>query len=228
MISTNLEGIQLKSYQNLILLQNLYRQKALGFEYTDPFNINESTSSQTPISIEQLEQNIFSCHLCDLSKSRRQSMPGFGNTHADLMIIDFSVSSTDDSTNSYYSGRSGESLKKMIENVLHLSIDDVYLTHAVKCKTLNSNHPSVSEFNSCKSYLFSQIDLIKPKILVTLGEDTYYKVTDECNGFENVRGHVIDFKKYKLIPIYHPGYLLRNPELKRITLNDLKTIKSCL
>ena len=116
----------------------------------------------------------------------------------------------------------------MIENVLNLSIDDVYFTHAIKCKTLNSNTPSSSEFNSCKPYLFSQIEFIKPKVIVTLGSDAYYKVTDEDNNFEDVRGHVINFKKYKLIPIYHPQFLLRNPELKKTTLNDLKTIKSCL
>lgn len=217
----------MKSYQNLVLLQNLYRQKTLGFEYSDPFLINETTSTILT-TLEELTNNVSSCHLCDLSKSRHQSMSGYGNPHAQLMIIDFSVSSTDDSTNAYYTGRSGESLKKMIENVLHLSIDDVYFTHLVKCKTLNSNIPSVSEINSCKSYIFSQIDFIQPKIIVTLGKDAYYKLTDENENFEDVRGHVIDFKKYKLIPMYHPGYLLRNPELKKITLNDLKMIKSCL
>ncbi len=155
-------------------------------------------------------------------------MSGYGNPDATLMIVDFNVSSTDDSSNDYYSGRSGETLKKMVENVLGLSVEDIYFTHAVKCKTLNSNTPSPSEFNSCKSYLFTQIDFIKPKIIVTLGEDAYYKVTNESENFEDVRGHVIDFKKYKLIPIYHPQFLLRNPELKKITLNDLKTIKSSL
>lgn len=218
----------MKSYQNLVLLQNLYRQKALGFEYSDPFFVNETTSNEIPNTLEQLVNNISSCHLCDLSKSRRQSMSGYGNPNAELMIIDFCVSSGEDTNNSYYVGRSGESLQKMVENVLHLRVDDVYFTHAVKCKTLNSNIPSPSEFDSCKSYLFSQIEFVKPKVIVTLGDDAYYKVTDEQDNFEDVRGHVIDFKKYKLIPIYHPGYLLRNPELKKITLNDLKTIKSCL
>ena len=218
----------MKSYQNLVLLQNLYRQKALGFEYSDPFSVNEATIYETATSLEQISKNIISCHLCDLSKSRKQSMSGYGNKNAELMIIDFTVSSTDDEQNTYYTGRSGESLRKMVENVLELNVEDIYFTHAVKCKTLNSNMPSNSEFNSCKSYLFSQIEFIQPKVIVTLGEDAYYKVTEENDNFEDVRGHVIDFKKYQLIPIYHPAFLLRNPELKKITLNDLKTIKSCL
>jgi len=155
-------------------------------------------------------------------------MSGYGNQNADLMIIDYDISQTQDATNSYYSGRSGETLKKMIENVLHLNVEDVYLTHAIKCKPLKSNKPSPSEWNSCKAYLFSQIEFIQPKVVVTLGNEAYNCVTEDNDNFDNVRGHVIDFKKYKLVPIYHPQYLLRNPELKKITMNDLKTIKSCL
>lgn len=218
----------MKSYQNLVLLQNLYRLKAIGFEYTDPFSINEKNNYETPNSLDELSHNISTCHLCDLSKSRTQSMSGYGNPNADLMIIDYDVSQSQDSTNTYYSGRSGDTLKNMIVNVLKLSVDDIYLTHAIKCKPLMSNKPSPSEWNSCKSYLFAQIEFIKPKVIVTLGNEAYNKLTEDDDNFENVRGHVINFKNYKLIPIYHPHYLLRNPELKKITLNDLKTIKSCL
>jgi DNA polymerase len=114
----------------------------------------------------------------------------------------------------------------MIENVLDLHVEDIYYTHAIKCKPLNSNTPSISEWTTCSGYLFSQIELIKPKIIVTLGVESYSKITDDEENFENVRGNVIDFKEYKLIPIYHQGHLLRNPELKKITLNDLKKIKS--
>ena len=218
----------MKSFQNLVLLQNLHRLRAIGFEYIDSFSINEPSNFEFPNNLDELSKNITRCHLCDLSKSRAQSMYGFGNTDADLMIIDYSVSDSDDRKNSYYNGRSGETLQKMIENVLGLKIEDVYYTHAIKCKPLNSNKPSSSEWNSCKSYLFSQIEFIKPKVVVTLGKEAYSKVAAESENFEDVRGHVIDFQKYKLIPIYHPQFLLRNPELKKIALNDLKTIKSSL
>ena len=71
--------VELKSYQNLVLLQNLYRLKAIGFEYIDYFNINEKTNYETPSSLDELSANISSSHHCDLSKSRTQSMSGFGN-----------------------------------------------------------------------------------------------------------------------------------------------------
>ncbi|MDD2567925.1 MAG: uracil-DNA glycosylase [Thiovulaceae bacterium] len=220
----------MKSFQNLLLLQNLYRIKALGFEYIDSFSINTpaAVSFEEPMNLGQLTHNIATCHLCDLSKSRKQSMSGFGNPSADLMIIDYAVSAVEDETNSYFCGRSGDTLKKMIENVLELRLSDIYFTHAIKCKPLNANRPSESEWDSCKNYLFSQIDFVKPKVIVTLGEDAYAHLTGEYDNFKNVRGHVIDCKKYKLIPIFHPQYLLRNPESKKIAMNDLKTIKSSL
>jgi len=220
--------VLLKSYQNLVLLQNLYRLQSIGFEYIDHFNINEKTSYAVPASIEELSANIFSCHLCDLSKSRTQSMAGFGNTQADLLILDFSVSQTQNSSNDYYCGRSGETLKNMVEKVLGLSVHDVFITHCVKCKPLNANKPSLSEYNSCKSYLYAQLEFIKPKVIMALGQDAYTHLTGDDGNFENVRGHVINFKSAKLVPIYHPNFLLRNPESKKITLNDLHTIKSCL
>lgn len=218
----------MKSYQNLVMLQNLYRLKSLGFEYTELVSINQKNLDILPNDLNSLHVSISSCHLCDLSKSRKQSMSGYGNDNADLMIVDSIVSGSDDDMSTYYTGRAGSSLRKMIENVLELSIDDVFLTHAVKCKPLGSNKPSDSELNSCKPYLYRQIEIIKPKVIVTLGEETYNVFSQTKEEFNSVRGHIIDFKEYKLVPIYHPQFLLRNPSLKKDTLNDLKIIKSLL
>ena len=210
------------------MLQNLYRLKSLGFEYTDLVSVNQKNLDILPNDINSLHRAVSSCHLCDLSKSRRQSMSGYGSGTADLMIVDSIVSSSEDDSADYYAGRAGTSLRKMIENVLELSIDDVFLTHAVKCKPLGSNKPSESEFNSCKPYLYKQIEIIQPKVIVTLGEEAYNIFSQTKEEFNSVRGHIIDLKDYKLVPIYHPQFLLRNPSLKKDTLNDLKIIKSLL
>ncbi|WP_345980939.1 uracil-DNA glycosylase [Sulfurimonas sp. HSL3-2] len=210
------------------MLQNLYRLKSLGFEYTDLVSVNQKNLDILPNDINSLHRVISSCHLCDLSKSRKQSMSGYGSGNADLMIVDSIVSSSEDDSASYYAGRAGTSLRKMIENVLELSIDDVFLTHAVKCKPLGSNKPSESELNSCKPYLYKQIEIVQPKVIVTLGEEAYNIFSQTKEEFNSVRGHIIDLKDYKLVPIYHPQFLLRNPSLKKDTLNDLKIIKSLL
>ena len=213
------------SFQNLILLQNLYRLKSIGFEYSDLFSINETNFTTVPTNMDKLQKEISSCHLCDLNKSRTQSMIGIGDENADVMIVDYSVSQSEDTENRYFTNRNGEILKNMCQNVLGLELKDIYFTHSIKCKPLNSNKPSLSEYNTCKPYLLSQIELIKPKIIITLGKEAYENLTDEIDSFEDARGHICNFKNYKIVPIYHPNYLLRNPELKKITLNDLNTIK---
>ncbi len=200
----------------------------MGFSFSDPIALNHKNSAALPNNIVDLNHSISECHLCDLSKSRQQSMYGYGNHNADLMIVDAYVSHSDNEQNCYYSGRSGLSLKNMIEKVLLQHTDDVYITHAVKCKPLDSKEPSISEFESCKAYLFKQIDLIQPKIIIALGEKAYRLITGDTTPFEQVRGARVNFSTFSLIPIYHPTYLLRNPSLKRETLHDLNKIKSAL
>ena len=216
------------SYQNLLLLQNLYRLKAVGYDYIDPVTVNIRNDQMLPAEIPALERMITTCHLCDLSKSRSQAMAGTGNPNADVMVIDAYVSMAEDESGQYFAGRSGLSLRKMIENVLGLPAESVYLTHAVKCKPSGSKTPSASEWHSCRPYLFRQIELVDPKIIIALGSDACRLLTEDDAPFEQLRGQKIAFGTRTLVPIYHPQYLLRNPSLKQVTLNDLNTIKSCL
>ena len=219
----------MNSFQNLALLENLYRLKSLGYSYVDPITPNIQISSSTlPDSLETLGQSIAQCYLCDLNKSRRQSMSGYGDPRAQLMFIDAYVSAAEDESAEYYVGRSGVMLRDMIEKVINLKIENVYLTHAVKCKPFGFQNPSPSECNSCAPFLSKQISLIKPRVIVTLGPDAYQILTGDTEDFERVRGEVIPFGELLLIPMYHPLYLIRNPSLKKETMRDLQTIKAQL
>ncbi len=219
----------MKSYQNLKILQNLYRLKSLGYTYTQPFQRNKETYTPPAHDLQGLSRQIADCHLCDLSKSRKQSMSGYGTSPAPVMFIDYVVSDMQDAANEYYCGRSGDMLKKMIQNVLELSIEEVYFTHALKCRPLPSKSSLEQEWMSCKSYLLSQIEFVRPKVIVTLGPEAFFSLTNAKNeNFEELRGHITTFQNSKLVPIYHPNFVLRNPNLKKIVYNDLKTIKSCL
>lgn len=221
----------MKSYQNLVLLKSLYRYKALGFSYMDPVSANSNIQEvdlRLPSDLATLHAQMQSCHLCDLSKHRQRVLSGFGNHNANVMIIDGSPSMVEDESADSFSGRSGSSLQKMIENVLGLSINDIYLTHALKCKP--SHHHTIldSELSSCKPYLLKQIELVNPKIIITLGELAYTSLIKDASSFENVRGQKIPYDKKILIPIYHPSHLLRNPSLKKCTMDDLINIKGLL
>ena len=220
----------MKSYQNAAMLQNLYRLKALGFDYCDPVIVNTGDiAGELPNDLPALRGIIRNCHLCDLGKVRRQSMSGYGGTEARIMFIDAYVSLAEDESGSYFTGRSGASLAAMITNVLELDLKTVYLTHAVKCKPAGTRKPTSSECSSCKPYWRKEIELVRPELLVTLGPDAYRLVTGDETPFEQVRGQRIAYDSgTTIVPIYHPQFLLRNPSLKQVTLHDLHTIKSCL
>jgi DNA polymerase len=216
------------SFQNLVLLQNLYRLKAVGFDYIDPVTVNVRDDLSLPADLQQMQRMVSTCHLCDLSKSRTRAMEGFGNPNAEVMVVDAYVSMAEDESGLYFAGRSGASLKKMIENVLQIPHQSVYMTHAVKCKPAGSNTPSPSEWSSCSPYLFKEIDLVAPRVIIALGADAYRLLCNDESPFEQVRGQKVVFGNATLIPIYHPQYLLRNPSLKQVTFHDLQTIKGCL
>lgn len=217
------------SFQNLALLENLYRLKSLGYAYVDPITPNLQTSITTlPDTLGAIGQNIAQCYLCDLSKSRRQSMRGIGAPDARLMFVDAYVSAAEDESGEYYVGRSGAMLRDMIEKVLNLAIEDVYLTHAVKCKPFGFQNPSPSECSSCAPFLAKQIEVIKPRLIVPLGPDAYQILSGDHGDFERVRGEMVPFGDTHLIPMYHPLYLVRNPSLKKEAMRDLQTIKSLL
>ncbi|NOQ32154.1 MAG: uracil-DNA glycosylase [Helicobacteraceae bacterium] len=218
----------MKSYQNLSLLQNLYRMKMAGFEYIDPIVINKANINLSFENMLELSTAVSKCHLCDLSKSRSQSMSGEGNIYADVMIVDASVSDIQNDRNSYFVGKSGEILEKMVENVLGLKTSDIYITHIAKCKPLGANKVSSSEYNSCKPYLLRQIELINPTIIIVLGDEAYRVLSEDTTPFENIRGQKIKFMNKNLVTIHHPQHLLRNPSLKKETLYDLQMIKSFL
>ncbi len=221
----------MKSYQNLVLLKSLYRYRALGFSYIDPIGVNSDPqpfSMSLPDDIAALHKQMEQCHLCDLSKVRQRVMCGTGNPQATVMFIDAFPSMNEDETGQSFSGNSGASLQKMIENVLGLNINEVYLTHVLKCRPSHNHKVLDSELSSCKPYLLKQIELVNPKVIVTLGELAYNSLIKDATAFENVRGEKIPYEKKILVPIYHPSHLLRNPSLKKCTMGDLINIKGLL
>jgi DNA polymerase len=155
-------------------------------------------------------------------------MVGFGTIRPKILFLDAFVSNAEDESNTYYAGRSGVMLRDMIEKVLNLTQDDVYITHAVKCKPFGFQHPSPSECSSCSPYLHKQLEILSPPLIVTLGSDAYQLLTHDESEFERVRGQIIPFGNSAVIPIHHPTFLVRNPSFKKETMRDLQTIKEAI
>ncbi len=132
----------------------------------------------------------------------------------------------DDDNNTVLAGRSGALLQKILKNVLNISIDDVYLSYIVKCKLINSQKASHVEVSNCKEYLHQELNLIKPKLIVTLGEDSFNYLTGNTDSFSKIRQRVLKFMDYDLISTFHLNDLLKNPSLKKEAFSDFKLIKS--
>ena len=219
----------MKNLHNALKLKQLYILKQLGYGYTDtvPSEL-EAESIDLPDNLTKLAEAVHACHLCELSKSRQKSVFGEGNPKADILFIGEGPGATEDSTGKPFVGRAGEMLTKMIENVLHLPRSEVYITNIVKCRPPNNRVPTESEALTCRPFLQKQIALIKPRIIVTLGATAYRYLTNDDSPISRVRGTIIQGDRHKIIPTFHPSYLLRNPSAKKEVWHDLLKVKELL
>ncbi len=219
--------------QQLKLLKQLYQLKSFGYDYFDEprfvEKIADAQHTALPNTLEALRECTLSCHLCGLSKTRKHVVFGEGNPNAKLMFVGEGPGEMEDNTGRPFVGRAGQLLTKIIENVLELRREDVYIANIVKCRPPGNRVPTPEEANTCKPYLLKQIEIISPQIIVSLGSTSYRYLTGEMHTpISRVRGEVIDFGKYKLVPTFHPSYLLRNPSAKRDVYQDMLKVKAML
>jgi len=208
-------------------LKYLYKLKEAGVEYFEGF-VSEDKKVDMPNELKELEKICKNCTLCDLSKTRTNVVFGEGNPKAKLMFIGEGPGEMEDKTGRPFVGRAGKLLTKIIENVLELTREDVYIANIVKCRPPNNRVPSIEEAESCKPYLLKQIEIINPEILVCLGKTAFMYLLNENLPISRVRGQIFEYKGRKVIPTYHPSFLLRNPSAKKEAYKDFLLIKSML
>ena len=220
----------MKNLYNSLLLKQLYQLKELGYNYTDAkeFSYQDKNALKLPNSLNELKKQALNCHLCSLSKSRNNVVFGEGDSTAKVLFIGYLPLEIEDETGKPFLGRGGEMLTSMIEKVLKISRDKVYITNLLKCHPLYNQKVLETEIHTCKAYLFKEIELIKPKIIITLGEEAYHYLSNDFIELNKIRGSVIEKENYLIIPTYHPNFLLKNPSLKKEVFEDLQTIKRLL
>jgi len=211
----------------LLKLKHLYNLKSINEEYFEGFS-SFSESYNMPDSFKELKNMVLNCHLCNLSKTRTNVVFGEGNPNADLMFIGEAPGREEDLQGKPFVGRSGELLTKMIENVLNIKREEIYIANIIKCRPPQNRDPEIEEVESCKPYLLKQIEIIKPKIIVTLGRIAFKYLLNNETPITKARGNLYEFNGIKVIPTFHPSYLLRNPSKKKEAFIDLKFIKEFL
>ena len=211
----------------LIKLKHLYNLKSMNEEYFEGFSTT-SENYEMPDGLQELKNMVLNCHLCNLSKTRTNVVFGEGNPNTKIIFIGEAPGREEDLQGKPFVGRSGELLTKMIENVLNIKREEIYISNIVKCRPPQNRNPEIEEVEACKPYLLKQIEIIKPKIIVVLGAVAFKSLLNNDTPISKARGNLYDFNGIKVIPTFHPSYLLRNPSKKREAFIDLKLIKEFL
>ncbi len=168
------------------------------------------------------------CSRCKLhALGRSRIVFGVGNSSAALMFVGEAPGADEDEQGIPFVGRAGQLLTKIIE-AIELKRDDVYIANVIKCRPPNNRNPEPDEVATCEPYLFRQIDVIRPKVIVTLGKFATQCLLRSEEPISKLRGRVFDYRGSKLIPTFHPAYLLRNPSSKREVWDDMKLVRSIL
>ena len=218
----------MKRLYNALTLKKLLTLKELGYSYVEPIKEFKDDNLNLPNSLEELKKLTLNCHLCQLSKTRTNVVFGEGNSNANLMFVGEGPGASEDAQGRPFVGRAGELLTKMIENVLQIPRSQVYIANIVKCRPPRNRTPLPSEALTCRPYLFKQIEIIKPKLIVALGSTAYHYLSNDNTPITKARGNIFETDSYKILPTYHPSYLLRNPSAKKEAYADMLKVKSML
>jgi DNA polymerase len=179
-------------------------------------------------ALAAVRTDIGDCTRCKLhTLGRSQVVFGVGNPEADLMFVGEAPGADEDVQGIPFVGRAGQLLTKIIE-AIELTRDDVYIANVIKCRPPQNRNPDPDEVETCEPFLFQQIDLIKPKVIVALGKFAAQALLRTDAPISRLRGRVFEYRGSKLIPTFHPAYLLRNPSSKREVWEDMKLVKALL
>ena len=181
------------------------------------------TASSSVAALEELGALAASCTNCRLAKTRTQVVWGTGNPNADLMFVGEAPGRDEDIAGKPFVGRAGQLLTDIVK-AMGLSRDDVYIANVIKCRPPENRNPEPDELDACRPYIRQQIDLIQPRVIVTLGRFALQSTLEKNVAMSGARGEWLDWNGIKLMPTYHPAYLLRTPSAKREVWKDMKKV----
>jgi DNA polymerase len=175
-------------------------------------------------SLEAIAEHISSCTNCGLCQTRKTTVPGEGNTDApDVMFIGEGPGADEDAQGRPFVGKAGKLLDKMID-AMGYQREEVFIANVVKCRPPNNRKPVREEMDMCLPYLRQQIALIRPKKIVGLGGTAMEGLLGRPVGITRMRGVWQEYEGIKLMPTFHPSYLLRDPSKKKDAWADLKLV----
>lgn len=175
-------------------------------------------------SLEELRAEIGDCQRCKLCSGRTNIVFGVGNPQAKLMFIGEGPGRDEDLQGEPFVGRAGQLLTDIITKGMGLKREDVYIANVVKCRPPENRNPEPEEVAACEPFLKKQIDLVRPDIIVGLGKFAVQTLLQSKAPISKLRGKWHSYHGIKLMPTFHPAYLLRNPSDKKLVWEDIKKV----
>jgi DNA polymerase len=179
-------------------------------------------------TLRSIRQDIGDCRRCTLAKGRTHIVFGVGNPAADVMFVGEGPGEDEDRKGEPFVGRAGQLLTDIITNGMGLSRSDVYIANVVKCRPPGNRNPEPDEIAACKPFLLSQIDAVAPRVIVALGKFAAHTLLETTAPISKLRGRWFDFRGRRLMPTFHPSYLLRTPSEKKLAWEDIKLVMQAL
>jgi DNA polymerase len=184
----------------------------------------DSSAAYDAETLEELRAAIGDCRLCKLCAGRTHLVFGVGNPKAKLMFIGEGPGRDEDLQGEPFVGRAGQLLTDIITKGMGLRREDVYIANVVKCRPPDNRNPEPDEVGSCEPFLKKQIDLIRPEIIIALGKFAVQTLLQSKVPITKLRGNWHSYHGIKLMPTFHPAYLLRNPGDKKLVWEDIKKV----
>jgi uracil-DNA glycosylase len=196
-----------------------------GSSLQAPAEMAEADAASELVAIREDIGDCTRCKLCKLG--RKHIVFGVGNPNADLMFVGEAPGRDEDIQGIPFVGRAGQKLTQIIE-AIGLTREGVYIANVIKCRPPENRNPEPDEVDTCEPFLFRQVDAIKPKVIVALGTFAARSLLKTADPISRLRGRVYDYRGARLVPTFHPAYLLRNPSCRRDVWEDMKKVKALL
>jgi uracil-DNA glycosylase family 4 len=175
-------------------------------------------------TLDDLNGQICECLKCPLGKTRTNFVFGVGNPHADIVVIGEAPGADEDARGEPFVGRAGQLLNKILE-AIQFKREDVYICNILKCRPPNNRDPLPEEIDLCEPYLWKQLELIKPKMILCVGRIAGQALLKTNDTLTALRGKFFDYRGIKLMVTYHPAALLRNPNWKKPAWEDVQLFR---
>jgi DNA polymerase len=184
-------------------------------------------AEKTGPTLAHLKKTVLACERCDLAKTRKTVVFGEGNPKADIVFVGEAPGEEEDNQGRPFVGRAGKLLDQLIERI-GVGRGDVFICNVLKCRPPGNRDPEPQEAASCKEYLLAQLDIIRPRVICTLGRHAYNTLLEVDAPISRIRGKMTTFRGIPLLPTYHPSYLLRSQSKITDAWEDMETLKKML